>query len=165
MKVYFSATITDDKIYKELYERIIHTIKKDGHKVLEYGAHKIDPRKLLNRSEADIKNVYKELDKFLKQADVYITDISLPSVGIGYEISQAIATRKPVLALNYEKKEYQPLATLEGNKSKYLRYETYTKDNIQEIIQSFLKDAKEQLDTKFILIIPPEIDQYLNLSR
>lgn len=161
MKVYFSATVTDDETYKALYEKIIQTIQKSGHKVLEYGAHKIDPQELLNRSETDIKKVYKELDKFLKQADVYITDISLPSVGIGYEISQAIASRKPVLALNYEKKKYQPLATLEGNKSKYLRYETYNENNIEEIIKSFLKDAKEKLDTKFILIIPPEIDQYL----
>jgi len=161
MKIYFSATITEDKKFKDFYKHIIDTLRRNGHQVLEYGSDKIEPKTLLNRDEVDIKKIYKELDEYLKQADVYIAEISLPSVGIGYEISQAISTRKPVLTLSYEETEFQPLATIEGNKSRYLRHEVYNEKNLERILDDFLKSAKQKLDTKFILIIPPEIDQYL----
>lgn len=162
MKVYFSATITENNELKNSYKEIIETLKKQGHKVLEYGSDQIEPQNLLNRNEEEIKKVYKELDNFLKQADVYIAEISQPSIGIGYEISQAISNRKPVLALNHKhKSDFQPLATIEGNKSKYLQHATYTEGNLKNIVNDFLNTAKQKLDTKFILIIPAEIDRYL----
>lgn len=161
MKVYFSATLTEDPKYKKLYEAILSALEEDKHKVMEYGSHRIDPKNLLNREEEDIKKVYKELDSYLKQADLYVAEISLPSVGIGYEISQAIANRKPVLALSYKDTKFQPLATIEGNKSRYLQHQVYNEANIKQVIRDFIQEAKQKLDTKFILIIPAEIDKYL----
>src|SRR5438270_801954 len=43
-----------------------------------------------------------------------------------------------------------------------LNYKTYSEKNLEEIIKQFLNDAKKLLDSKFILIIPPEIEQYLS---
>lgn len=161
MKIYFSATITKDKKHKTIYDKIVDFLEGEGHTVLTYQSHQLDPKTLINRSDNEIRDTYKELDKFLKNADLYIADISLPSVGIGYEISQAIALKKPALVLNHESTEFQPLATIEGNKSKLLSYETYNKDNIEKKIGSFVKESKKKIDTKFILILSAELDRYI----
>jgi 2'-deoxynucleoside 5'-phosphate N-hydrolase len=161
MKVYFSATITEDAQLKSFYKRVMDIVKREGHTILEYGSDRLEPSSLVNRTDTEIQGVYKSLDKFLRSADIYIGEISIPSVGIGYEISQALAQRKPALVLRYQKTGYQPLATLEGNKSAYLRYKTYTDRTLENVIKNFLKHSKDKIDTKFILIIPPEIDRYL----
>lgn len=161
MKVYFSATITEDTNTKDHYSDLIRILTAAGHKVYEYGSHKLNPENLINRSDTEIKEAYSQLNKYLKNSDVYIAEISKPSVGIGYEISQAIAMKKPALVLCHKDSSFQPLATIEGNKSKYLRFEIYEEKNLEEIVNKFMKEAKQKVDTKFILIISPEIDRYL----
>lgn len=161
MNIYFSATITDDEASRSRYKKIIEYLKGQGHKVLEYEQDKLSPRELLNRSDAEIKKSYKRLTHLLKSADVYIADITIQSVGIGYEIADAISERKPVLVLSHKDREFTPLATIEGNQSKMIDYQEYTEDTIEEILEYFIKKASGKLDTKFILIISPEIDRYL----
>lgn len=164
MKIYFSATITDDEQYKSSYKQILNILKQGKHDIYEYGSDQLDTSKILSQSDDEILKIYRELDKFLKQADVYIADISLPSVAIGYEISQAIVMRKPVLALINEKSSFQPLATIKGNKSRYLELEKYNVDTLPKILKDFMKKSKKKLDSKFILIVSPEIDSYLTWS-
>ena len=164
MKVYFSATITDDEQYKSSYKKILNILKQGKHDIYEYGSDQLDTSKILSQSDDEILKIYRELDKFLKQADVYIADISLPSVAIGYEISQAIVLRKPVLALINEKSSFQPLATIKGNKSRYLELEKYNVDTLPKILKDFMKKSKKKRDSKFILIVSPEIDSYLTWS-
>jgi len=161
MKIYFSATITDDKSVKNRYKEIINVLKENDHDVYQYGSHKISPHELIHRSDNEIMKVYKELDNYLKNSDIYIAEISEPSIGIGYEISQAIVLKKPVLVLNFEKSKFHPLATIQGLKSKFITYKEYNLTNLKNILKDFLKLAKQKVDTKFILIISPEIDRYL----
>lgn len=162
MKIYFSATITADKDLKNNYKTIVDTLKKSGHEVLQYGSDHLSPTELVNRTDEEIEKAYKMLDKLMKQADIVVAEISLPSVGIGYEISEAISQKKPVLALTYKKADFQPLATIEGNKSKFIKYVKYDQENIITVLNSFVEESRSIIDTKFILIISPEIDKYLN---
>jgi len=164
MRAYFSATLTDEKIVKDRYKAIIDVLKELDIEVLEYGSTQLNPHELINRSDNEIGSVYKELEVFLKSADIYIADISEPSVGIGYEISQAINNRKPVLVLNHEKSNFQPLATIQGLKSVLITYKQYNENTLKDIIAEFIQKSKEKLDTKFILIISPEINRYLEWS-
>lgn len=161
MKAYFSATITKDEKIKKRYANIVKALKKGGVEVSQYGSDKMSPHELLNRTDQEIGDVYKELVSYLKSADVYIAEISEPSVGIGYEINEAINLKKPVLALNHKESAFQPLATIQGLQSRFITYKEYTDDTIEEILEEFLKAAKDKIDTKFILIISPEIDRYL----
>jgi hypothetical protein len=161
MKIYFSATVTDNSDLKKMYKLIKDYLAKEGHKVFEYGSDQIDPSELAERSDNEISQTFKDLDKYLRNADILIADISLSSVGIGYEISQAIMMKKPVLVLKYQKSNFEPLATIEGNKSAYLRYKVYNESSIEYVLKNFLIEAKDKVNTKFILIIPAEIDRYL----
>ncbi len=161
MRVYFSATITENETLKSMYRLMLEYLKKNNHKVLDYGSDKLTPTMIISQDYDELKEKYRELDSYLKNSDVYIADISEPSVGIGYEISQAILLRKPVLALKYQKAPYHPLSTIKGNKNPYMRYKEYNERTIDTILKQFLDEAKDKIDTKFILIIPAEIDRYL----
>jgi 2'-deoxynucleoside 5'-phosphate N-hydrolase len=160
MKIYFSASITEDEKVKGYYKQIISALEGMGHTVLQYGSDHLKPSELLNRSDEQIESAYKMLDKLMKQADLIVTEVSYPSIGVGYEISEAVSQKKPVLALSHKEAGFQPLATLQGNKSKYIEYHQYDND-IEGILKTFIDKARDIIDTKFILIISPEIDKYL----
>lgn len=164
MKVYFSASVTDDATQKARYAKIIEQIKELGHDVLQYEVSKLNPQEMMGRSDTDIKNAHKKLSQYMRQADVYVTEITKASVGVGYEISQALSDKKPVLVLIHESEPFKSRATLLGNTSKLITYTKYQEDELGSIMKSFLDNAKSSIDTKFILIISPEIDKYLEWS-
>ncbi|MBL8015571.1 MAG: hypothetical protein JNK26_05295, partial [Candidatus Doudnabacteria bacterium] len=52
-----------------------------------------------------------------------------------------------------------------GNTSKIFKLAKYSKvEEANNEIDQFLKEARDMIDTKFILIISPEIDKYLQWS-
>src|SRR5690606_21651704 len=71
--------------------------------------------------------------------------------------------KKVVIAVYDEKSNVSArrIAPLLGNPSKHIIYKGYKEDDIDAIIEEGIKVAKDQMDTKFILIISPEIDRYL----
>ncbi len=161
MKIYFSATITSNEKLKELYYKTIEQLKKDSHSVVEYRSEALDPAILAKMTDSEMQIEYKKLDKSLRNAEVYMADISEPSITVGYEISQALMHRKPVLVLKHQKALFHPMTSIQGNKSVYLKFKTYDERSFYSIVKRFLETAKDKIDTKFILIIPPTIDRYL----
>lgn len=161
MKINFIAAPTKSDKLKEMYKNLINHLRKDGHTVLDHRPHELDPEILVTQTDEEIADHYKKLEKYMKNCDVLIADISLPDIGTGYEISQAISLRKPVLALNFEYSDFHPIARIKGNKNKYLQYREYNEESLETTVKGFIEDAKDKLDTKFILIISSEIDKYL----
>lgn len=161
MKIYFSYTATQEPTLQKMYKKIKEVLIQEGHSVLEYDSYRINSVQLTNQSSKKFVKGHRNLSRYLKNADVLIADVSLPSIRIGYEISQTIICKKPVLAIRLDKTEYEPLDTLKEDKSDYLKYKIYSENSIENILKNFLKEAKKKISTKFILIIPAEIDRYL----
>ncbi len=161
MKVNFAGAITDDKSAKERYAKIKAAVSKSGSTVTHRQHEKLSTGEILKRTDKEIKDSYKLITMSMKSADVFIADITLPSVGVGVEIAQAMEERKPTLVLRYKNEKEAPIANIKANQSVLMTYREYDDNNIEEIIADFLKEAKEKLDTKFILIISPDIDKYL----
>lgn len=115
-------------------------------------------------SPDEIVKQVKNNEKSLREADIFVADISDSSGGVGFQLAQALQEKKPILALRYKKDSrvigYGPI-TSHANKN--IQYEEYeNEEDITKIIDRFLEDAKSKIDTKFILIIPAEIDRYLS---
>lgn len=159
MKVYFSASISGDEAVSKRYTSIIETLKSLRHEVLQYSS--VSPQEMMQKSDAEIQSDHKRLSQYMRQADVYVADITKASVGVGYEIAQALADKKPVLVLIHESEPYKSRATLMGNPSKLIKYTKYNEENLKATLETFLDEARSKIDTKFILIISPEIDKYL----
>lgn len=104
---------------------------------------------------------YNRLRTNIRNSDGLIVEISDASTELGFLVSEALAQRKPVLALLSKSSDTQTDDFLTPNRSKFLKTERYCTDNLEEILDDFIEFAAKRVDTKFILIITPEIDAYL----
>jgi len=106
--------------------------------------------------------------KAIKAADIVIAECSYHSNGLGFDVSIALEEKKPVIALynmthdRENPRHIQNVPTsLKGNTSRYLLLKEYDSRNLEKTLGMSLKDARGLVDTKFILIIQPFIDRYL----
>jgi len=96
-------------------------------------------------------------DKLIKDCDVLITEISALNYRQGFEIARALDEKKVVIAM--EDDALNNFKDLPKNKS--LATKKYNNTNVVSILEKAIKEAERKLDSKFILIISPEIDRYL----
>jgi hypothetical protein len=157
MRIYFTGARAGNKKFGDSYKKIVESLAENGHDV-QY-THIIGKKP--QPHEKDFNQTFKKVHNWIKGADVIVAEISTPSSGVGHEIFLSLSERKPVLALYHEDARSDKDATLKGNPSKYLEVSVYNIKTLDKIIKDFLHEAKQKLDTKFILIISPEIDRYL----
>lgn len=112
---------------------------------------------------ANPKDTFKRVNDIIKNADFVVADTTEYSSGIGFLIGAAYNNRKPVLSLFDKESGKRASSILKSSSSgsKILRFEEYTAANLATILKGFVDDVKNLIDTKFILIISPEIDRYL----
>ena len=159
MKIYFSAAL----IYKDKrgksYDRIMDSINKSGHKLLNYGME----REVLDIKQQDsnqFRNHYKSVLKWMNQSDLVVVEASFPStMHIGHEISLALDKGKPVVVL-YEK-GFSPFF-LEGADKDKLILSEYNSENLEEVLSDAIEYAASQQDVRLNFFISPAIGNYLD---
>lgn len=157
MKIYVSVPL---KGREELidFEKATTHLKSKGHKIINVYEDENFP--MTEDVNYHIKK-FKESEKAIREADVVIVESTYPGRRQGFEIARALDERKVVLAMYREEVGKAPTSPFLGNTSKNFLYRGYKRDNITQILEESLKIARDQVDTKFILIISPEIDKYL----
>lgn len=174
MNIYFTTGYENPKKSAKAIKTIIQTIRNNGHKLIkrpfkaEYGSetYKVNEKKIddiFDFLDKSVQKIYREATKRIKKSDIVIAEAShFLSPGLGFELGFALHEKKPVLVLVNKKSDVVMSEVIEGNPSKYFTYIKYeSPQDLTRRIQEFLNEAKKQLDTKFILIISPEIDRYL----
>jgi len=96
-------------------------------------------------------------DKLIKDCDLLIIEVSELTFKQGFEIARALDEKKVVIAM--EEESVSTSTDLPENKSFILK--KYNQKNIISVLEKAIKEAENKLDSKFILIISPEIDRYL----
>jgi len=131
-------------------------------KTLREMGHSVDTSQLERTHDYDsehFEDAYHKNVQSIKKCDLVIVESSESSSGLGFLMANALAEKKPVLSLS-QQGSYSSV-TLKGVSSKMFRYATYTKSNLKKELENALNKIRKTLDTKFILIISPEIDRYL----
>lgn len=155
MKIYVSLPLSfEEKDMESFMEGISH-LKKLGHNVVDTTGHHA---KTVEHAE----KLFTHSDKSLKDTDIVIAEVSRSDSKVGYEIAKAFNEKKFVIALENEEASGKVNPIVHGNKSKSLMHNKYHKGNITAVIEESVKEAAKRLDSKFILIISPEIDRYLD---
>lgn len=156
MKIFFIVSQDGSKDEVEP-TKIAATLEAQGNKVTiatisEKETGKEDPDKTFQKN---INN--------LKKADFVVVESTKANAGVGFLISAAVAEKKPVLALFDQTKTNSAATSLLGfaAKNKLLAVRGYNKTNLETVFSEFVNEIRKVLDTKFILIISPEIDAYL----
>lgn len=160
MKIYFTASIAQKSQFGENYEKIIETLLNLGHHV-QY--EHITGKKIIDiaaQSEEELNKYYKQVVKWITDADVMVAEASFPStLNIGHEISLSLDKSKPVIV--FFKKGYDSFF-LRGLNSDKLFLLEYTEDNLKEVVRTGIDFAKDQADTRFNFFISPSLAHYLD---
>ena len=161
MNIYIIGADRRNKKNVETYQKVAEVLKNSGHTV--------DRTWIDTTTEEDASNfesAFKRNMTSIKKADIIVAEVTELTTGIGFLLSAALHVKKPVLALFNKDSGVTPSTTIKGSvaTNKLLSYREYTFEILTEVLNDFFSEIKKKLDTKFILIISPDIDKYLEWS-
>jgi len=108
MKIYFCGSICGGREDVEWYNGIISHLKKYGSVLSErVGDWDVDARREKGRE----KVIHGRNLDWLSAADVVVAEVSMPSLGVGYEIGRAVELGKKVLCL-YRLQSHKQLSSM-----------------------------------------------------
>lgn len=137
MNIYFSGSIYGGRQKLESYKKLVKELAKFGKVLNEEVA---DDNVLISEESVSDNDVFESLVNRLEQADVVFAEVTVPSLGVGYEIGYADKTNKRIICV-YDKTVTPKLTTmLRGNNR--LKIIPYT--NINEIINNLENILKEE---------------------
>jgi nucleoside 2-deoxyribosyltransferase len=113
MNIYFACSITGGREFEAGYQEIVAALVADGHEIPT--SHLVQSDVMENERKLTPQKVYERDINWIKNCDVLIAEVSVPSHGVGYEIGFALNIGKPVLCL-YQKERRVSKMTL---RSKY----------------------------------------------
>jgi 2'-deoxynucleoside 5'-phosphate N-hydrolase len=135
MNIYFACSITGGREFESVYQVITRALVEGSHQVPT--AHLAEPGVASVEAVIDPVEVYTRDTTWIKESDVLIAEISVPSHGVGYEIGYALGLGKPVLALYQEGRKVSKM--ISGNQDPNLSVRCYQNpEEALEIIRSFL---------------------------
>ncbi len=136
MKIYFAGSITAGREYSESYKVIIGYLQKYGEVLTEHvgtvgvGGEKKEMQFIHDRDIA-----------WVKESDVLVGEISVPSLGVGYEIGRAVESKKKVLCL-YHQKADKRLSAMIGGCSQIVVYRYNDLTETENLIKTFFDELE-----------------------
>ena len=122
MNIYFACSITGGREFEAGYQEIVAALVADEHEIPT--SHLVQSDVMENERKLTPQEVYERDINWIKNCDVLIAEVSVPSHGVGYEIGFALNIGKPVLCL-YQK-EHRVSKMITGNKNSVLNVQEYT---------------------------------------
>ncbi len=135
MKVYLSGSIRGGRQLQNIYQTILDFLQDNNHEVLTY--HVASKNILEIETEQSDTDIFTQDESWLKECDCLIAEVSVPSLGVGYEIADTLARNKPVLAV-YDNRLGPISAMISGNTSPLISVLSYhSVPQLLERISSF----------------------------
>jgi 2'-deoxynucleoside 5'-phosphate N-hydrolase len=122
MNIYFACSITGGRELESFYQRFVTALEADGHIIPT--SHLAQAEALEGERMLTPRDVYERDVKWIRECDVLIAEVGVPSHGVGYEIGYALNAGKPVLCLAQAGRRVSKMLT--GNPSLEMRiYSTF----------------------------------------
>ena len=97
LNIYFCGSIKGGRQYEARYREIIAMLKKHGRVLSE---HVGDPGEQSPSDAGRSDRFIHDRDmRWIRESDLLVAEVTIPSLGVGYEIGRAIELGKPVLCL------------------------------------------------------------------
>jgi nucleoside 2-deoxyribosyltransferase len=132
-KIYFAGSIRGGRDDKDLYAEIIEKLKKYGEVLTEH----LGDKTLSVMGEYVKKSdfIYNRDIEWLKTADIVISEVTNPSLGVGYELAYAEKLNIPVVCLYRPSADKKLSAMIEGNKN----FNVFEYQKVQDLDEFFIK--------------------------
>lgn len=138
LKIYFAGSIAGGRKYLDTYIKIVDFLKKKGHRVLS--DHIVKPDVFDYEKNFTDREIFERDLEWIRECDLFIAEVSNPSLGVGYEIGYALSRNKNVLCLYGE--EVFLTRMLTGNNSSGLTLKKYNSEkSMKEGLKIFLKNS------------------------
>ncbi|MCD4709254.1 MAG: nucleoside 2-deoxyribosyltransferase [Bacteroidales bacterium] len=120
MNIYFCGSIRGGRDLAETYEKMIELLGRYGKVLTEHlGSDAVIKSK--DRVLTD-KEIHDRDLQWIVESDLLVAEVTVPSLGVGYEIGRAIEIGKPVLCLFRSGKEYTLSAMIAGSDRVEMKY-------------------------------------------
>ena len=113
MKIYISGSIYGGTQKIETYKILVKELEKYGEVLNKQVA---DENTIQNEKDQKDEDIYADLENKLYSADIIFAEVSVPSLGVGYELGFADKLGKKIVAI-YDKNYVEKVSTMiRGNK-------------------------------------------------
>ena len=141
MKVFLSGSIRGGRQMLPTYQHICKFLRGMGTDVVSW--HVADPELKEKEAKMSEAEIYERDIELLKQSDCLIAEVTVPSIGVGYEIYSGLEIGLPVLCIHEQEADVS--AMLLGNSDRNISVEKYTNDEqLENIISEFIDSVRKQ---------------------
>jgi thymidylate synthase ThyX/thymidylate kinase len=134
LNIYFAGSIRGGRDDVSLYSELISHLKNYGSVLSEH----VGDKKLGAEGESNDISVHDRDLELIKKSDLFVAEVSLPSLGVGYEISFAFSMGKKILCLYKQESDKNISAMINGCKGAFV--EKYNSiDEAKNKIDDFVK--------------------------
>ena len=137
MLIYFSCSIRGGRQKEKTYEKIVQELKKYGNVLNEEIAKSnLEVEEIHNTPE----QIYNKDIELIKRCDIVFAEVTVPSLGVGYELAYAEKIKKKVICIKESNKDIS--AMIIGNRNfKIINYNTM--EDLTKKIQIIMKNKEE----------------------
>lgn len=128
MNIYFACSITGGREFESAYQEIVAALTGDGHEIPT--SHLVQSEVVEKERLLTPQNVYERDVNWIKNCDIVIAEVSVPSHGVGYEIAFALNIGKPVLCIHHKDRKVSKMIT--GNPDSNLTVQAF--DAVEDAI-------------------------------
>lgn len=137
-KIYFCGSIRGGRELASSYQEIIGIIRRSGEVLTEH----VGDKEEISSKDRDLtdKQIHNRDLLWIRESEVVIAEVTVPSLGVGYEIGRAIELGKPILCLfnsNYNNKLSAMIAGSEGLNMHYYTETASLSGPLTEFIQKY----------------------------
>ena len=136
MKIYFCGSIRGGRHLASTYSGLISLLQTYGKVLTEHlgSDQEIESK---DRILSD-KTIHDRDMQWIVAADLLVAEVTVPSLGVGYEIGRAIEMKKPVLCLFQEDSDYYLSAMISGSEGVTMHYYKDL-DEVQQAFKAFFR--------------------------
>ena len=131
MKIYFAGAIRGGRQKVNDYQKMVKQFQKNGHIVLT--EHVADPNLTIEGDNVTDRDIYLRDTKWLEECDLVFADVTVPSLGVGYEIAYAEKLNKKIYVVYEKEKNISGL--IKGD----INLEKFSYSNIDEVLDKINK--------------------------
>ena len=161
MKFQFFGSLYGDK---ESFKLVYDCLEKLGCQPMTYHILHRKVEDVNKETPAESTDYVRRMTRWVQSADFIVFEVTRDDTSLGYEMMLGLNMAKPLLIL-YRPDVGEIPFTLRGVTDERIFIYSYAKENVAELeqtLKSSLEEIKEQVDTRFTLILPPKITSFLD---
>ncbi len=139
MKIYFAGSIRGGRTNARAYRSLIKCLSAFGEVLTEH----VGEMSLSEQGEdgPDDRFIYSRDMARLLECDLLVAEVTVPSLGVGYELGYAVALKKPVLCL-YRCPLQRPLSAMVAGNPRVQTAAYASMDEARKILADFIRGRR-----------------------